>query len=142
MDNNHPSSKLKFGIRLLFIATIGVCFYIIFFFSDEIGTETQQKVDKLLSTENRAILFETQDYVVMKKIRRLNRIFTQGLFMDKTNSLIESGGLYGNSVLQKFNPNTPDEEKFRINIDSKYFAEGACMFNNHIYQLTWRERAM
>jgi glutamine cyclotransferase len=100
---------------------------------------TQEKIE---INRNSKILFETNDYIVYEKIKRNEQVFTQGLFFDTANTLIESGGLYGQSVLQKFKINTPDEKYFKIPIERKYFAEGACLFKNKVYQLTWRERVM
>ncbi len=43
----------------------------------------------------------TPDYLVVTKITRFYLIFTQGLLLDQTSYLIESGGLNGESKLVK-----------------------------------------
>lgn len=64
--------------------------------------------------------------------------FTEGLEYDGT-ILYESIGNYGKSKLIKMNLATGQVIK-EINIPTKYFAEGITVFNNQIYQLTYRER--
>ena len=93
-------------------------------------------------TGNGLVLLETKDFTVYRKIRRFDRYFTQGLFMDTQNTLIESSGLYGESTLQKYFVNAPDQKIYKIPIERRYFAEGACLFDNKIYQLTWKERVV
>ncbi|MFV0566683.1 MAG: glutaminyl-peptide cyclotransferase [Flavobacteriaceae bacterium] len=63
--------------------------------------------------------------------------YTQGLeFHDGI--LYESTGQYGESKLRKTNYKTGEVIK-NIDLPKEYFAEGLTIFNQNIYQLTWRE---
>jgi glutamine cyclotransferase len=63
--------------------------------------------------------------------------YTQGLFFHN-NELYESSGQYGTSYFAKIDSKTFKEIK-RLNFDSKYFLEGACVLGNYLYILTWKE---
>ncbi|MFP9115195.1 glutaminyl-peptide cyclotransferase [Flavobacterium sp. RHBU_3] len=63
--------------------------------------------------------------------------YTQGLEFYK-DTLIEGTGQYQKSVLRKNDYKTGKAYK-EITLDGKYFGEGVTVFNNKIYQLTWRE---
>lgn len=63
--------------------------------------------------------------------------YTQGLEFYR-DTLVEGTGQYGKSVLRKNNYKTGEAYK-QITIDGKYFGEGVTVFNNKIYQLTWKE---
>lgn len=63
--------------------------------------------------------------------------YTQGLEFYK-DTLIEGTGQYQKSVLRKNDYKTGKAYK-QIALDGKYFGEGITVFNNKIYQLTWRE---
>ncbi len=63
--------------------------------------------------------------------------YTQGLEFYK-DTLIEGTGQYQQSVLRKNDYKTGKAYK-QISLDGKYFGEGITVFNNKIYQLTWRE---
>lgn len=133
-------SIVKITLLVVFI----VSFILIFSLSDstEINLNNYKPSLPKIEVNQTNILFETDDYVVIKKVRRNNKIFTEGLFMDAENTLIESGGLYRKSKLHKFNINTPDEKVFEVDLADKYFGEGACLLKENIYQLTYREREM
>lgn len=63
--------------------------------------------------------------------------YTQGLeFFNDT--LYESTGQKGESKLRKLDYKTGDVLK-NIDLSNDYFGEGLTIFNNKIYQLTWRE---
>jgi glutamine cyclotransferase len=63
--------------------------------------------------------------------------FTQGLvFYD--GALVESEGLYGHSSLRKVDLQTGKILK-KADVPHKYFAEGLTVFQEKIFQLTWRE---
>lgn len=95
------------------------------------------------SNTNTTFIFETHDYFLVDKKSRKNKVFTQGLFFDTESTLIESGGLYGESKLRRFELKSPDENLFEYDLDLKYFAEGACLYQNKfVLQLTWKERVM
>jgi len=84
-------------------------------------------------------LITTDEYVVKDKINREHSSFyTQGIFFDNNNNLIESGGLYGQSILIKMK--FPElKEISRQNVNGNYFGEGTAKCGDYIYQLTWRE---
>ena len=63
--------------------------------------------------------------------------YTQGLEFYK-DTLIEGTGQYQKSVLRKNDYKTGKAYK-EISLDGKYFGEGITVFNNKVYQLTWRE---
>ncbi|MFY0688745.1 MAG: glutaminyl-peptide cyclotransferase [Cyclobacteriaceae bacterium] len=62
--------------------------------------------------------------------------YTQGLFFLDDNTLIESTGQRGSSSISKLNIQT-GEVVNTVALDSKYFGEGATLWNDKIYQLTW-----
>jgi len=63
--------------------------------------------------------------------------FTQG-FEYYNGFFYESTGNYGKSTLRKVEIKTGKVLQ-KIDIDKQYFAEGMTIFNNKIYQLTWRK---
>ena len=65
-----------------------------------------------------------------------SKVFTQGLII-KNNIVWESSGLYGKSLLTKWNLDTGKVIKQR-KLANKYFAEGLTELNGHLYQLTWK----
>ena len=64
--------------------------------------------------------------------------YTQGLFFHE-GELYESAGQYGESNFRKVELKTGRVQK-RINFESRYFAEGACVLNGRLYVLTWQEK--
>jgi len=77
-------------------------------------------------------------YKVVKSYPHDVNAYTQGLFFHN-GFLYESTGQYGLSSLRKVDINTG--AVMQINkVARKYFAEGICLFNNKIYQLTWENR--
>jgi glutamine cyclotransferase len=66
--------------------------------------------------------------------------FTQGLEFYK-GFLFEGTGNYGGSRLKKIDFKTGKVVK-EISIDSTQFGEGITIFNDTIYQLTWREKVV
>lgn len=154
MNNSNPSpnssicDNIKFStlFKISFVLLMLICYCILMLYSKEGKEEDSKEVlienNDLFLTGSTSVLFETDDYIVLSKIKRNNQVFTQGLFMDTDKTLIESGGLYGESSLQKYNVNTPDDKIFNIPLQSIYFGEGSCLFKGKIYQLTWRESVM
>jgi glutamine cyclotransferase len=63
--------------------------------------------------------------------------YTQGLFW-ADGSLVESTGERGGSTLRRVNLET-GAVTLRRALDDKYFAEGAALVGDRIYQLTWQE---
>ncbi|MFA6770564.1 MAG: glutaminyl-peptide cyclotransferase [Bacteroidales bacterium] len=64
--------------------------------------------------------------------------YTQGLFFHK-GSLFESSGQYGVSFFREVDLKSGTAVR-SFNLPQKYFAEGAVVFNERIYLLTWMER--
>jgi glutamine cyclotransferase len=146
MEEHH-----KITWKIILIVTLIVClFYFFIFYLNETTSSSSEKndtnttvINKHNSTEiNEAILLETDDFVVNEKIKRTQRVFTQGLLMDTPDTFIESGGLYGKSTLRRFSLNNPDKPLFNNSISKDYFTEGCTLFKGKIYQLTWREKIM
>lgn len=63
--------------------------------------------------------------------------FTEGLEFYR-DTLLESGGQYGSSKLFKYDYKTGKVFK-NLPLEQKYFGEGITVFNNKIYQLTYKE---
>ena len=63
--------------------------------------------------------------------------FTQGLVYYQ-DYLYESTGLYGESSLRKVDLETGEVLK-NVGLPDEYFAEGLAIFDNKLFQLTWRE---
>ncbi|MXN89681.1 glutaminyl-peptide cyclotransferase [Flavobacterium sp. Sd200] len=64
--------------------------------------------------------------------------YTQGLEFYK-DTLVEGTGQYQKSTLRKNNYKTGEAYK-QIALEGKYFGEGITVFNNKLYQLTWKEK--
>ena len=76
------------------------------------------------------------NYSIVKVYPHDTSSYTEGLEW-KNNSLYESAGNYGFSKLFRY---TLDGKTLKsIPLSKEYFGEGITMFNNKIYQLTWRE---
>ncbi len=73
-------------------------------------------------------------------IRRSNVIYTQGIFFtDNGTTLIESGGLYGESSAVKME--YPSQKVLKnIPLENRYFGEGIARCGDFVYQLTWQNR--
>jgi glutamine cyclotransferase len=94
------------------------------------------------TSHHRQLDSEIQSYKkILNKIKRNELYYTQGLFFDSSNTVIESGGLYGESVLVKMEYPSMTILK-KVKLDNKYFAEGTTKCGNHIFQLTWQNRAI
>ncbi|MCP5099782.1 MAG: glutaminyl-peptide cyclotransferase [Chloroflexi bacterium] len=64
--------------------------------------------------------------------------FTQGLQL-VNGDFIEGTGLYGRSTLRRVDLNTGQVEK-QIALDPAFFGEGVAVFEDRIYQITWKEQ--
>jgi glutaminyl-peptide cyclotransferase len=75
---------------------------------------------------------------VLRRLPHPGRVFTQGLLAEGT-TVFESGGLYGESVLRRYQPGgqAPVAE---VALPEDLFAEGICRVGESIWQLTWQER--
>ena len=109
--------------------------------SDSTSSITEEDKFKKLLNENE-IIQQTNDYKVYRRFHRSALDFTQGLFFDSDNTLVESTGMYKRSVLKKYDFDNPDKIHWEIKLNDKYFGEGACIVEDSIFQLTWKERVI
>lgn len=79
---------------------------------------------------------ELFSYVLVGTFPHDPEAFTQGLAWDNGN-VYEGTGLYGQSSLRRVDLQTGKVE-LRRDYDSHIFAEGITIFNDVIYQLTWK----
>lgn len=77
------------------------------------------------------------NYEIIKEYPHDKKAFTQG-FEFHNGYFYESTGNYGKSTLRKVEIETGKVLQ-KIDIDKKYFAEGMTIFNDQIYQLTWKK---
>ncbi len=77
-------------------------------------------------------------YKVVKSYTHDTQAYTQGLFYHN-GALYESTGQYGQSSLRKVTLSSGGIEQIS-RMPRNLFAEGACLLNNKIYQLTWQEQ--
>lgn len=86
-------------------------------------------------------LFANIEYLIPTVISTLphdTTAFTQGLDIHD-GFLYESTGLYGKSTLRKIDLQTGKVVK-KISLSPNYFAEGIAILDDHLYQITWREK--
>lgn len=81
---------------------------------------------------------EILKYKVISSYPHNRTSFTQGLEFYK-NELYEGTGQYGTSLLRKVDLETGDVIKEQKLAD-KFFGEGITIFNNKVYQLTWKSK--
>jgi glutamine cyclotransferase len=96
-------------------------------------TETDSNANTALLTPPPAVL----QYSVIKVYPHDTASYTQGLIW-QNNHLIEGTGEPGFSKLRNIDLQTGKPEK-EISLGAEYFGEGVTLFNNKIYQLTWKE---
>jgi glutamine cyclotransferase len=85
-----------------------------------------------------AIKAPTQlQYEVVKVYTHDTSAYTQGLEWHGE-TLVEGTGNYGKSILHKMDANMQSIGK-KINLPKELFGEGITIFNDKIYQLTWKE---
>jgi glutamine cyclotransferase len=77
-------------------------------------------------------------YEVVKVYTHDTSSYTQGLEWHGEN-LIEGTGNYGKSILHKMDANMQGIGK-KVNLPKELFGEGITIFNDKIYQLTWKEQ--
>ncbi len=80
---------------------------------------------------------ELVEFEVLNTYPHDTQAYTQG-FEFYRDTLFEGTGQYGKSTLRKTNYKTGEAYK-RIDLEAKYFGEGVTIFNNKVYQLTWKE---
>ncbi len=89
-----------------------------------------------LYAENSSSLSTVKSVTVIKSYPHDKNAFTQGLVFHNGN-LYESIGIYGKSSLRKVDLRTGRVEK-NHDLPNDRFGEGITVFNNRIYQLTWK----
>jgi glutaminyl-peptide cyclotransferase len=77
------------------------------------------------------------DYRLIETYVHDNQSYTQGLVWHE-GMMYESAGLYARSDIRQVNIDGTVIQKKRV--DDMYFAEGLAIYNNELYQLTWREK--
>jgi glutamine cyclotransferase len=77
-------------------------------------------------------------YKIIKTYPHSRKAYTQGLIFEN-GYFYESDGEYGKSVLRKVMLATGESIKI-VSYDKKTFSEGIAIFNNQIFQLTWKEK--
>jgi Glutamine cyclotransferase len=75
---------------------------------------------------------------VIKKYKHDPNAFTQGFVYQKEH-FFESTGGWGTSEIRKVNKNTGKIINFK-KLHSKYFGEGITIYDNKIFQVTWKSK--
>ena len=81
---------------------------------------------------------KTLSFRVEKQIRRDTLGFTQGLEMDKGTLLEGTGNLFGDTRINRIDPDTGKVTQL-MNAGKRYFGEGVTVLGERIYQLSWQE---
>lgn len=77
-------------------------------------------------------------YKILEEYNHDINDFTQGLIV-QGDTITESTGGYGKSVLKKYNFKTGEEYR-NVKLDKKYFGEGITNFKDKIFLLTYKEK--
>ncbi|AWH86212.1 glutamine cyclotransferase [Flavobacterium album] len=101
-------------------------------YTDGDSSEATARIEVVSSVKTQLVNFE-----VVNTYPHDTESYTQGLEFYR-DTLFEGTGQYGKSTLRKNNYKTGEAYK-RISLDGKYFGEGVTIFNNKVYQLTWKE---
>jgi len=97
------------------------------------NTEATTRIELVSNIEPKLLSYE-----IVNTFPHDTASYTQGLEFYR-DTLIEGTGQYQKSVLHKVNYKTGETLK-QVAVDGKYFGEGITVFNNKIYQLTWKEK--
>lgn len=89
------------------------------------------------NTANAIQTSKVLQYEIVKIHTHDTSSYTQGLEFDGEN-LIEGTGNYGKSILHILDPNMQSIGP-KVKLPSTDFGEGTTLFNDKIYQLTWKE---
>lgn len=84
------------------------------------------------------IPYELIPYEVVAEYPHHSNAFTQGLLIDG-DTVIESSGLYGRSFLTRWRLGE-ERPLARVELPSRYFAEGLALVEKKLFLLTWREQ--
>jgi len=115
-------------------------FLLVFLFSNCNGTTNN--VNKTVNTnpanaKPTAASLPVETFEIVKTYRHDDRAFTQGLVIHN-GFFYESTGEYGRSSLRKVEIETGKVLQ-KKDIARDYFAEGMTIFNDRIFQITWKE---
>jgi glutamine cyclotransferase len=147
-QQNDGKRTISLIIKIIFTITIVISFIIFLKFGKEEKINKvpypYQGISELIDKNtNSEILFENDEYMVVRKIPHDKNCFTQGFFVEDNDFFVESCGLYGSSMLKKYKIDNPSGKNiYQVNLESKNFAEGATRLGEYIYQLTWQEKKM
>jgi glutaminyl-peptide cyclotransferase len=78
-------------------------------------------------------------YKVLNEFPHDETAFTQGLVWLGNQTFLESTGQYSRSDIRRVQSSTGSVQ-LRRPLSSEYFAEGCCVLQNRIYQITWNEQ--
>ena len=102
------------------------------------------KNNQLVSEDSRLIRV-LSDIIPLKLTAKVKSLtphnplnFTQGLEF-YNNILLESTGQYGESKVMKLDTKSGNATK-SVDVDATYFGEGITVFNDKIYEITWKEQ--
>jgi glutamine cyclotransferase len=102
--------------------------------NDNIKQKNKESIDTV--KEEKILQDVFSDIKIVRELPHDTQAYTQGLIYFK-GLLYESTGQYGESSLRKLDPKT-GAILLKTELENQYFAEGIAIFNNKIYQLTWR----
>lgn len=114
---------LIFALLLIITAVILTC---VFYKPGEIHSSLPEELTSYMT------------YEILNTFPHDPQAFTQGLVFHE-GYLYESTGLYGESSLRKVDLES-GEILERVDLPDQIFAEGMVIFEDHIFQLTWREK--
>ena len=101
------------------------------------GGKIRQKVSTVIQLLSDAKPLQ-YSYKILKTYPHSRDYYTQGLIYEK-GYLYESDGLYTRSAIRKIKLETGEVVNFS-NVDKAVFAEGIAIYDDKIYQLSWREK--
>ncbi|MBS1493999.1 MAG: glutaminyl-peptide cyclotransferase [Bacteroidetes bacterium] len=136
-DNNYISS-LKNGVTsysfLPSAGKLGVHKVSLKTFYEDGKNETLESNIKILSD----VIPKPEKFTVVKTYPHSKADFTEGFEFYK-GYIYESTGLEGKSLIKKYDLASGKTLK-EIPLDKQYFGEGITIFDNKIYQLTWKNK--
>lgn len=103
------------------------------FYSD--GTIDMMQVQIIMKSDVKPVYYT---YEVVNSFPHDINAYTQGLIYEG-GFLYESTGQYGESSLRKVKPETGEVIR-NIALDRELFGEGLCLFQDRLYQITWKNK--
>lgn len=136
-DNNLISSQRNGSLSYSFIPAsekLGIHKITTKTFFGDGKSETLESNIKVLSN----VVPKTEKFTVVRTYPHSKEDFTEGLEL-YNGYLYESTGLEGKSLIKKSELNTGKVLK-EVVLDKQYFGEGITIFDNKIFQLTWKNK--